>query len=113
MVREMSRRERAPFAVRDDRDLDDLMRALLPIQFDDVRPLARTPRYAGNRGACLLSPEDIVVVSHLVERGLDEKALLASHAGLPINFSRSIARPRASRDITVPIGAPVAAAISR
>ena len=48
-----------------------------------------------------------------VQIGLDEKALLASHASLPINFSRSNARPRASRDITVPMGAPVAAAISR
>ena len=52
-------------------------------------------------------------IQFAVQIGLDEKALLAIHAGLPINFSRNRARPRASRDITVPIGAPVAAAISR
>ena len=52
-------------------------------------------------------------IQFAVQIGLDEKALLAIHAAPPINFSRNSARPRASRDITVPIGAPVVTAISR
>src|SRR5205814_8178601 len=38
--------ERPPFRVSDIHDLEDLLRALLPLQFDDVRPLCRTPSYA-------------------------------------------------------------------
>jgi hypothetical protein len=38
--------ERPPFVVEDERDLEDLVRALLPIHFDDVRPESRTPSYS-------------------------------------------------------------------
>ena len=38
--------DRPPFRVEDERDLEDLLRALLPLHFDDVRPEGRTPRYA-------------------------------------------------------------------
>lgn len=76
VARELGRRERAPLVVRDDRDLDDLVRALLPIEFDDVRPQARTPRYdGGNRTAFLLAAEGIVVVTHRVRSGIDEAEL--------------------------------------
>jgi hypothetical protein len=37
---------RPPFRVEDEHDLEDLLRALLPLHFDPVRPLSRTPRYA-------------------------------------------------------------------
>jgi hypothetical protein len=37
---------RPPFRVEDDHDLSDLLRALLPIHFDEVRTEQRTPRYA-------------------------------------------------------------------
>jgi hypothetical protein len=37
---------RPPFRVADMHDLEDLLRALLPLQFDDVRPLSRTPSYS-------------------------------------------------------------------
>ena len=62
--------------VREERDLDDLVRALLPIHFDDVRPEARTPRYApGNRTAFLLPEIEAVVVPHLVGLGMGEADL--------------------------------------
>lgn len=73
---ELARRERAPLVVRDDRDLDDLVRALLPIHFDDVRPQARTPRYdPGNRKAFLLPAGAVAVVTHLIGPGTNELEL--------------------------------------
>lgn len=47
-VRELRARhgERPPFRAADVYDLEDLLRALLPLSFDDVRPLSRTPSYA-------------------------------------------------------------------
>jgi hypothetical protein len=73
LARELGRRERAPLVVRDDRDLDDLVRALLSVQFDDVRPQARTPRYdSGNRTMFQLVPESLAVVAHLMRPGMDE-----------------------------------------
>jgi hypothetical protein len=36
---------RPPFQVTDERDLEDLLRCLLPIYFDDIRPESRTPSY--------------------------------------------------------------------
>jgi hypothetical protein len=38
--------DRPPFRIEEDRDLEDLLRALLALLWDDVRPEARTPRYA-------------------------------------------------------------------
>jgi hypothetical protein len=53
---------RPPFRVRDERDLEDLVRALLPLHFDDVRPECRTPSYAaGTRTDFLLAPENIAL----------------------------------------------------
>src|SRR5262245_54418278 len=73
VVRELGRRERAPLVVRDDRDLDDVVRALLAVHTDDVRPQARTPMYdTGNRTAFALVVESLFVVSHLVRIGMDE-----------------------------------------
>jgi hypothetical protein len=54
--------DRPPFRVDDERDLEDLLRSLLPLHFDDVRPESRTPRYAsGTRTDFLLAPERIAV----------------------------------------------------
>ena len=53
---------RPPFQVADERDLEDLLRALLPIYFDDVRPETRTPGYApGNRTDFRFKPEGIAL----------------------------------------------------
>jgi hypothetical protein len=62
--------------VREERDLDNLVRALLPIHFDDVRPEARTPRYAaGTRTAFVLPEVEAVLVPHLIGLGLNEVGL--------------------------------------
>ena len=58
--------DRPPFRVEDERDLEDLLRALLPLSFDDVRPEGRTPRYAaGVRSDFRLAPERIAVAVKL------------------------------------------------
>jgi hypothetical protein len=60
--------DRPPFAVEDDRDLEDLARSLLPLYFDDVCLEGRTPAYArGNRTDFLLCERSIAVtVKHVV-----------------------------------------------
>jgi len=40
--------DRPPFRVVDEKDLEDLLRSLLPLHFDDIRPECRTPRYAAD-----------------------------------------------------------------
>jgi hypothetical protein len=53
---------RPPFQVGDEHDLEDLLRALLPIHFDDIRSQNRTPSYASsNRTDFQLKPESIVL----------------------------------------------------
>lgn len=48
VIRQLRQRHgsRPPFGVADEHDLEDLVRALLPLHFDDVRPETRTPSYA-------------------------------------------------------------------
>jgi hypothetical protein len=58
--------ERLPFRVEDKWDLEDLLRALLPLRFDDIRPHCRTPRYAAaTRTDFLLAREGIAVLAKL------------------------------------------------
>jgi len=57
VIRQLRTRQgdRPPFRVEDERDLEDLLRALLPLHFDDIRPESRTPSYAaGTRTDFLL-----------------------------------------------------------
>jgi hypothetical protein len=64
VIRQLRTRQgdRTPFRVTDVWDLEDLVRAMLPIQFDDVRPESRTPRYSAiNRTDFLLTPERIAL----------------------------------------------------
>ncbi len=75
-IRELRTRqgERPPFRVEDERDLEDLMRALLPLHFDDVRPERRTPRYAaGTRTDFLLAPEGIALTLKLAVPNITEQ----------------------------------------
>src|SRR5262249_32937747 len=37
--------DRPPFRVQDEHDLEDLLRAFLPLHFDAIRPHSRTPSY--------------------------------------------------------------------
>ena len=54
--------DRPPFRVADERDLEDLLRSLLPLHFDDVRSESRTPCYAfTTRTDFLLARERIAV----------------------------------------------------
>ncbi len=56
--------DRPPFRVVDERDLEDLLRSLLPLYFDDIRPECRTPSYSpGTRTDFLLAPENIALTS--------------------------------------------------
>jgi hypothetical protein len=69
--------DRPPFRVEDGKDLEDLLRALLPLHFDDVRPQSRTPRYADQ--TCtdyLLEPEKIIVVAKYAGPAINEKRLV-------------------------------------
>ncbi len=53
---------RPPFRIVDVYDLEDLLRSLLPLYFEDVRPECRTPSYAaGTRTDFLLAPERIAL----------------------------------------------------
>jgi len=54
-------RTRPPFRVEDEHDLGDLVRSLLPVYFDDIRPRSRTPAYAAaTRTDLLINPERIM-----------------------------------------------------
>jgi hypothetical protein len=65
--------DRPPFRVEDGRDLDDLLRALLPLYFDDIRLEGRSPRYAaGNRTDFLLFPQQVVITAKLASPDLRE-----------------------------------------
>jgi hypothetical protein len=82
--------DRPPFRVEDERDLEDLLRALLPLQFDDVRPQGRTPMYAtGTRTDFLLMPAAIALTVKRATPALREPQLaeqlrqdIAAYAGL-------------------------------
>jgi hypothetical protein len=55
--------DRPAFSVRDEFDLEDLLRALLPLYADEVRPESRTPSYAAATRTDLLLPAlDLAVV---------------------------------------------------
>jgi hypothetical protein len=75
VIRQLRDRQdnRPPFRIVDETDLEDLLRALLPLYFDDIRPQCRTPRYASaTRTDFLLAPERIVVTSKLVRSTIRE-----------------------------------------
>jgi len=71
---------RPPFRVQDEHDLEDLLRALLPLQFDEVRQESRTPAYAActrtdfrigpNQGSC-----PIALTIKIIRPGVREDVL--------------------------------------
>ncbi len=64
---------RPAFRVEDEFDLADLLRAVLPLNFDDVRPEGRTPSYApGTRTDFVLAAEQTAVTGKRVTRAEDE-----------------------------------------
>ena len=71
------REDRKTLDVGDEYDVQDLLRAMLAIDFDDVRPEEWTPSYAGksSRTDFLLKNEEIVLEVKKTRPGLSEKEL--------------------------------------
>ncbi len=66
--------DRPPFRVADENDLEDLLRSILPLHFDDIRPQCRTPSYAaGTRTDFLLAGEDIALTLKFAQPALVEQ----------------------------------------
>jgi hypothetical protein len=73
--------DRPSFRIDDEHDLEDLLRALLLLHFDDIRYERRTPRYAsGSRTDFLLVPSAIALTIKRANRGLRENVLRAQLA---------------------------------
>jgi hypothetical protein len=68
---------RSTLDINDEYDLQDLLHALLCLQFDDVRPEEWTPSYAGKgaRVDFLLKPEQIVIEVKKTRQGLAVKEI--------------------------------------
>jgi hypothetical protein len=79
IIRELRNRreERATLDVNDEYDLQDLLRSLLSIEFDDIRQEEWTPSYAGgsSRMDFLLPEIESVVETKMTRRGLTAKKL--------------------------------------
>jgi hypothetical protein len=83
--------ERPPFRVHDERDLEDLLRSLLPLHFDDIRPQCRTPLYADTtRTDFLLATERIALMTKLANTDLRE-VQLARQLRVDIEYYSNIA----------------------
>lgn len=68
--------DRPPFRVIDERDLEDLLRSVLPLQFDDVRPECRTASYApGTSTDFLLEPQGVFLTVKRMRSGTLEKSI--------------------------------------
>jgi hypothetical protein len=66
--------DRPPFRVVDEKDLEDLLRSLLPLHFDDIRPECRTPSYAADtRTDFLLAAERIAITVKLAQPSVAEQ----------------------------------------
>ncbi len=78
-ARQLARRQRKrdPFEIRDEYDVQDLMRGLLALHFADVRPEEWTPSYAGNASRIdfLLKQERIVVEAKMTRPTLSQRQL--------------------------------------
>jgi hypothetical protein len=68
---------RVPFRIEDDHDLADLLRALLPLQFEQIYPEQRTPRYAlSNQTDFILGGSGTAIVAKRITSARRESALL-------------------------------------
>jgi hypothetical protein len=75
-VRELRMLPGAAISVRDDRDLDRVIRPVLALLFDDIRPETYTPPYSlGNRTRFLLPEAGAALIGHLVGPGVAEEQL--------------------------------------
>lgn len=71
------RGDRPPFRVEDQRDLEDLLAALLPLRFDGIRSGSRAPLYAPERRTDFFLPGDLVLTAKFAGRDFSEGRLAA------------------------------------
>lgn len=71
-------RDRLPFPISDEYDVQDLLHGVLRLHFDDVRPEEWTPSYAGNasRTDFLLKSERIAVEAKMTRAGLGQREVV-------------------------------------
>jgi len=69
---------RPAFAVTDEYDLQDLLRGILSLHFDDIRPEEWNPSYGGvqSRSDLLLKPERIVIETKMTRKSLSQRDLV-------------------------------------
>jgi hypothetical protein len=69
--------DRETIVLNDEYDVQDLLRALLMLHFDDVRPEEWTPSYAGHasRMDFLLKPEQVVIEAKMTRHNLGQKEI--------------------------------------
>lgn len=72
---QIRQRNRSPYAVADEYDVQDLLHAILKLHFEDVRPEEWTPSYAGNssRTDFLLPRERIIIEVKMTRPNLGQK----------------------------------------
>ena len=79
IVRQLRARHegRETISVKDEYDVQDLLHALLKVDFDDVRPEEWTPSYAGksSRMDFLLKAENIVIETKMTRKGVADKEI--------------------------------------
>jgi len=96
VVRRLRQRRsgRVTFVIEDEYDVQDLLGALLRIDFDDVRPEEWTPSYAGraSRMDYLLADHNVVIETKMTRRGLSEGELGDE---LTVDIARYRAHPEA------------------
>ena len=69
---------RPPFALTDEYDVQDLLRSVLRLHFDDVRPEEWNPSYGGtqSRSDLLLKPERVVIETKMTRKSLGQRELV-------------------------------------
>jgi hypothetical protein len=80
LVAELNSRHanRAPFPIADEYDVQDLLRAILHLHFDDVQSEQWNPSYGGvqSRSDLLLKPERIVIETKMTRKSLGQRELV-------------------------------------
>jgi hypothetical protein len=86
-------RNRLPFAVNDEYDVQDLLHAVLKLHFEDIRPEEYTPSYAGNssRVDFFLPRERVIVEAKMTRAHLGQKEVANE---LAIDVARYAQMPR-------------------
>jgi REase_DpnII-MboI len=80
LVAELGHRHggRPPHEISDEYDVQDLLRGILKLHFDDVRPEEWNPSYGGvqSRSDLLLKPERVIIETKMTRKSLGQKELV-------------------------------------